>query len=79
LIIGAYRVVSLSVVFFCGYNVPLGADINAEMAFLAEFFINFYGAFQSSIPEKYYIVRIFRQQAAKAMLRKTGRKSSIFK
>jgi hypothetical protein len=44
--------VALSVVFFSGYNVPLGADIDAEMAFLAEFFINFYEAFQNSIPEK---------------------------
>jgi hypothetical protein len=45
--------IALSVVFFGGYNMPLGADINAEMAFLAEFFINFYGAFQNLIPEKY--------------------------
>jgi len=48
--------VALSVVFFGGYNMPLGADINAEMAFLAEFFINFYGAFQNSIPKKYIII-----------------------
>jgi len=50
--------VALSVVFFGGYNVPLGADINTEMAFLAEFLIDFYGAFQNSIP-KNYIIRFF--------------------
>ncbi len=46
--------VPLGIIFFSGYNVFLRADINAKMAFLAQFFVDFYETFQKSILQKAY-------------------------
>jgi hypothetical protein len=77
LIIDAYRVISLSIIFFGRHNVTLGADINAEVTFLAQFFINFYGTFQNSIPKK-TLVRIFLSKSGESYVAQNGKKVKYF-
>jgi hypothetical protein len=45
--VNADRPVSLSVVFFAGYDMRVGADMNTQVAFFAKFFIYFYESFQN--------------------------------
>jgi len=43
----ANRTVSLRIIFFSCYNMTVGAEMNAEVTFFAEFSVYFYESFQN--------------------------------
>jgi hypothetical protein len=47
-LVNADRSISMSVIFFAGDDMSVGADMNAEVTFFAEFSVYFYESFQNN-------------------------------
>ena len=52
-LISAYGMVAAGVIFCSGHNAAFWAGINAKMAFLTNFFVNFNVTFQNQSPKQF--------------------------